>query len=64
MWKSLEGFLKTEAAFNLWMDIYPESEPCDLNSKIQKAHVEAMDEIGLNVPENWIFFNGEIYYER
>ena len=43
-----EALLKAEAAFNLWMDIYPESEPFDLNLKIQKAHDEAMDEIGLN----------------
>ena len=30
------------------MDIYPESEPFDLNLKIQKAHDETMDEIGLS----------------
>ena len=42
-----EALLKAEAAFNLWMDIYPESEPFDLNLKIQKAHDEAMDQIGL-----------------
>ena len=47
-----EALLKAEAAFNLWMDIYPESEPFDLNLKIQKAHDEAMDEIGVNVPQN------------
>ena len=43
-----EALLKAEAAFNLWMDIYPESEPFDLNLKIQKAHDDTMDEIGLN----------------
>lgn len=43
-----EALLKAEADFNLWMDIYPESEPFDLNLKIQKAHDEAMDKIGLN----------------
>lgn len=48
-----EALLKAEAAFNLWMDIYPESEPFDLNLKIQKAHDETMDYIGLN-PKNKI----------
>ena len=43
-----EALLKAEADFNLWMDIYPESEPFDLNLKIQKAHDETMDEIGLS----------------
>lgn len=43
-----EALLKAEAAFNLWMDIYPESEPFDLNLKIQKAHDETLDEIGVN----------------
>ncbi len=47
-----EALLKAEADFNLWMDIYPESEPFDLNLKIQKAHDEAMDEIGLNSKDN------------
>ena len=46
-----EALLKAEADFNLWMDIYPESEPFDLNLKIQKAHDVAMDEIGLNVKD-------------
>ena len=46
-----EALLKAEADFNLWMDIYPESEPFDLNLKIQKAHDETMDKIGLN-PKN------------
>ena len=43
-----EALLKAEADFNLWMDIYPESEPFDLNLKIQKAHDETMDKIGAN----------------
>lgn len=43
-----EALLKAEADFNLWMDIYPESEPFDLNLKIQKTHDETMDKIGLN----------------
>ncbi len=47
-----EALLKAEADFNLWMDIYPESEPFDLNLKIQKAHDEAMDELGLMSKEN------------
>ena len=46
-----EALLKAEADFNLWMDIYPESEPFDFNLKIQKTHDEAMDEIGLK-PKN------------
>ena len=41
-----EALLKAEADFNLWMDIYPESEPFDLNLKIQKAHDKILDEIG------------------
>ena len=47
-----EALLKAEADFNLWMDIYPKSEPFDLNLKIQKAHDETMDEIGLNPTNN------------
>lgn len=43
-----ETLLKAEADFNLWMDIYPESEPFDLHLKIQNAHDEAMDKLGLN----------------
>ena len=43
-----EALLKAEADFNLWMDVYPESEPFDLNFKIQKTHDEAMDKVGLN----------------
>jgi transcriptional regulator with XRE-family HTH domain len=43
-----EALLKAEANFNLWMDVYPESEPWQDRLKIQKAHDEIMDEIGLN----------------
>ena len=43
-----EALLKAEAAFNLWMDIYPESEPWQQQLDIQKTHDEFMDKIGLN----------------
>lgn len=43
-----EALLQAEADFNLWMDIYPESEPWQDRLKIQKAHDEVMDKIGLN----------------
>ena len=43
-----EALLQAEADFNLWMDIYPESEPWQDRIKIQKAHDEVMDKIGLN----------------
>ena len=43
-----EALLKAEADFNLWMDIYPESEPWQERLKIQKAHDEVMDRLGLN----------------
>ena len=46
-----EALLKAEADFNLWMDIYPESEPFDMNLQIQKTHDEFMDKIGLNPKE-------------
>lgn len=46
--KHRKALLRTEAAFNLRMNIYPKSEPSDLNLKIQKVHDEAIDEIGLN----------------
>lgn len=46
-----EALLKTEADFNLWMDIYPESEPWLDRLNIQKIHDETMDKIGLN-PKN------------
>ena len=43
-----EALLKAEADFNLWMDIYPESEPWQDRLKIQKAHDEVMDKLGLD----------------
>ena len=43
-----EALLKAEADFNLWMDIYPESEPWQERLKIQKAHDEVMDKLGLD----------------
>lgn len=43
-----EALLQAEADFNLWMDIYPESEAWQDRLKIQKAHDEVMDKIGLN----------------
>lgn len=46
--KRRETLLKAETNFNLWMDIYPESEPWQQRLDIQKAHDEVMDEIGLN----------------
>ncbi len=46
-----EALLKAEADFNVWMDIYPESEPFRMNLQIQKTHDEFMDKIGLN-PKN------------
>lgn len=46
-----EALLKAEADFNLWMDIYPESETWQERLKIQKVHDEVMDKMGLN-PKN------------
>ena len=43
-----EALLKAEADFNLWMDIYPESESWQQRLDIQKSHDEVMDKIGLN----------------
>lgn len=43
-----EALLKAEAKFNLWMDIYPESEPFPMNLQIQRTHDEFMDNMGLN----------------
>lgn len=49
--KRAEALLKAEADFNLWMDIYPESEPFDMNLQFQKTHNKFMDKIGLNPKE-------------
>ncbi len=43
-----ETLLKAESDFNLWMDVYPESEPSGMNLQIQKSHDAVMDKIGLN----------------
>ena len=45
------ALIKGEEAFNLWMDIYPESERWPDKLKAQKAHDQFMDHIGLN-PKN------------
>lgn len=49
--KRREALLKSEADFNLWMDIYPESEPFPMNLQIQKTHDEFMDKMGLEPKE-------------
>ena len=46
-----EALLKAESDFNLWMDIYPESEPFSMNLQIQKSHDDFVNKIGLN-PKN------------
>lgn len=46
-----EALLKAESDFNLWMDVYPESELSGMNLQIQKSHDAVMDKIGLN-PKN------------
>lgn len=46
-----EALLKAEKDFNVWMDIYPESESSGMNLKIQKTHDDFMDKTGLN-PKN------------
>lgn len=51
MRKRGEALLKAEADFNLWKDIYPESEPWKERLNLQKTHDEFMYKIGLN-PNN------------
>lgn len=46
-----EALLQAEVDFNLWMDIYPESEPWQDRLDMQKSHDEIMDKLGLN-PKN------------
>ena len=46
-----EALLEAKADFDLWMDIYPESEPLPQRIKIQKTHDNFLDKIGLN-PKN------------
>jgi hypothetical protein len=43
-----EVLLKSEDKFNLWMDIYPESEPWRDRLNLQRTHDKFMDSIGLN----------------
>ena len=45
------ALINAEEKFNLWMDIYPESEPWLERLNIQKTHDQFMDRIGLN-PKN------------
>ncbi len=45
------ALLKAEESFDLWMDIYPESEPFLESLKAQKAFDDHMDFYGLN-PKN------------
>lgn len=46
-----EALLQAEVDFNLWMDIYPESEPWQDRLDMHKSHDEIMDKLGLN-PKN------------
>lgn len=48
MKKRGETLLRTETVFNLWMNIYPKSEPCKQRLNIQKQHDEFINEIELN----------------
>ena len=43
-----KALLKAEADFNLWMDVYPESETDPFILKAQKIHDDFQDMIGLN----------------
>ena len=43
-----EALLQAESDLNLWIEIYPESEPWQERLKIQKTHDEVMDKIGLS----------------
>ena len=45
------ALLRAEESFNLWMDVYPESEPWLDKLQIQKSHDQVLDKIGLN-PQN------------
>ena len=45
------ALIKAEEDFDLWMDIYPESEPDPDKLDIQKKHDQFMDYVGLN-PKN------------
>ena len=45
------ALLRAEESFNLWMDIYPESEPWLEKLEAQRKHDQFMDYLGLN-PKN------------
>jgi len=42
------ALLEAEAAFDTWMDTYPEGETDPEKLEIQKTHDQFMDKIGLN----------------
>lgn len=42
------ALIKAEEAFNLWMDIYPESETWPETLQAQKSHDQFLDYVGLN----------------
>ena len=45
------ALLRVEESFDLWMDIYPESEPWRETLEAQKKHDQFMDYLGQN-PKN------------
>lgn len=45
------ALLQAEKDFDLWMDIYPESEPWEEKLRIQQTHDQIMDTLGNN-PKN------------
>ena len=45
------ALLRAEESFDLWMDIYPESEPWCETLEAQKKHDQFMDYLGQN-PKN------------
>ena len=49
--KKANALLAAEDSFNLWMDVYPETEKWPIRLDIQKSHDKTMDYIGLN-PKN------------
>lgn len=51
--KKAAALLQVEESFNLWMDIYPESEPWFEKLEAQKKHDQFMDFLGQNpkIPE-------------
>ena len=49
--KRAEALLSAEESFDVWMDIYPESETWQDRIDLQRKHDEVMDRIGLNPKE-------------